>query len=117
VYGTLKKGYGNNVLLEDAKFIEERIISGYKLYYSFKEGGFPVAAPDENSAVTGELYELPSDNGRTLSYLDRLEGEGRMYNRVEVESDIFMYVGHPRSWSFKDMTECPHTNGFYEWNR
>lgn len=112
VYGTLKKGYGNNVLLNGTKFIEERTLKGYKLY----DAGFPVAAPSEGNSIKGEVYELP-ENSPNLQWLDRLEGNGRMYNRTE-HDDVELYVGHPQCWNFSRMTECPmDNNGIYYWSR
>lgn len=114
VYGTLKKGYGNNRLLCNAKYIQEYVIPGYKLY----DCGFPVASPQEDSAVLGELWEISPDDNQTIQWLDRLEAEGRMYNRIEVEENTFMYVGNPPYWNnFKGLTECPSNNNHYYWER
>lgn|SRR5690348_4803270 len=114
VYGTLKQGYGNNRLLDKAKFVENAVIPGFKLY----DSGFPVAAPDEFSAVSGEIWDISGDHQeRTLFNLDSLEGEGRMYNRQEVGEDTYMYVGHPRFWDFDKMKECPNKQNIYTWSR
>lgn len=112
VYGTLKRGYGNNVVLGGSKFIESVVIKGYKLYNS----GFPVARPSEGDSISGELWEVDSEH--TLRNLDRLEGEGRMYIRTTVAEDTQMYVGPENYWTFDRMTECPkNADGHYEWSR
>ena len=113
VYGTLKRGYGNNILLAGSQFLEERVLPGYKLY----NAGFPVAAPDENSSIKGEVFDIAEEDvNRTLYHLDRLEGEGWMYNRMVVD-DVSLYVGHPKAWSFDRMSECHNVDGVYEWAR
>lgn len=110
VYGTLKKGCNNNYILQDCKFISEYVIPGYKLYNC----GFPVATPSKKDSMKGELWEIP-DDGVVLSRLDRLENEGRMYDRIK-ENDVSFYVG--KNWRFSDLRECPKdNNGHYVWNR
>jgi hypothetical protein len=51
-----------------------------------------------------------------------LEGEGLMYNRVQLEHPEFgefhMYVGHPGFWRFEGMDEQPVDDaGIYYWDR
>lgn len=128
VYGTLKSGYGNNRLLSNSRKVADCIVRGYKLY----NYGFPVAAPDADSQIVGEVWEIEPE--KTLSSLDFLEGcqgegiENRgMYYRQRVvaftdEGQIEgqMYVGHPDSWkNYEHMRECPidETVGAYRWER
>lgn len=103
VYGTLKSGYGNNRILVQggATLVEEnKTLPGYRLW----DCGFPVAQEDEDSQITGEIWDIGNpekeDRSRiTLERLDALEGEGRMYNRVRIEKEDFsLYVGHPSWW-------------------
>jgi gamma-glutamylcyclotransferase (GGCT)/AIG2-like uncharacterized protein YtfP len=119
VYGTLKKTYGNNRLLVDCKLVEESVLPGYKLYYSFGNHGFPVAFPCENSFVKGEVYEIPEDiSVDVIRNLDFLESNGYMYNRTMIDDDTFLYVGHKDNWPKReDMTECPVKNNIYVWDR
>lgn len=112
VYGTLKSGYGNNRLLSTSEFVGDHIVTGYKLFNT----GFPVATPSAEHSVKGEIWDIGNDTD-VLRRLDGLEGEGYMYDRVEVEPDLFMYVGCQRVWNFDRMTECPNTEGVYEWSR
>lgn len=112
VYGTLKAGYGNNSLLQGSKFVREDRVKGYKLFNC----GFPVATPDANSSVKGEVWEI--DPSKTLQWLDRLEGNGRMYNRTEVPEGVSLYVGHPEFWDFSKLRECSKDEfGNYYWDR
>lgn len=116
VYGTLKRGYGNNRLLSKATFVKDIEVQGYKLYYCHKDSGFPVARPDPNSSLLGEMFEV--DEGIIFN-TDRLEGEGVMYNRVrlsdEVGENTYMYVGNHKFWDFNSMTECPKDKNIYMW--
>jgi gamma-glutamylcyclotransferase (GGCT)/AIG2-like uncharacterized protein YtfP len=112
VYGTLKRGHHNNVLLAHAQFLEERVIPGYKLL----DAGFPVAWPDENSSILVEVYDI-GDDKFTLMRLDRLEAEGRMYHRTKVD-DGQMYVGNPDYWREDHMEESTkNLNGVFEYHR
>ena len=115
-YGTLKRGYGNNRLLCTSDFIGPRVVHGYKLY----NAGFPVAFPSENESICGEEWDIGT-NRSVLYSLDRLEGEGFMYHRREVEPDLFMYVGDKNFWSDlidRRIEHCPkNTDGHYEWSR
>lgn len=100
VYGSLKRGFHNNPLLKDCKYIGMRFLSNYQMY---DVGSFPCIIPtckhDSKYDVFGELYEVPLD---VLCFqLDRLEHYNpyslmNMYNRVVVETDegekCFTYV-------------------------
>lgn len=109
VYGTLMNGYGNNRLLETAKFVDTIIVQGYKLYYS----GFPVATLSAEDSIHAEVWEINDDG--TLDRLDRLEAEGTMYDRVTIFEDTYMYVGCIPFWDFETMEECPKVDGIYKW--
>lgn len=114
VYGTLKRGFSNNRLLANATYIEDVSIPGYKLHYSFGNSGFPVAVPDEEGIIKGEIFEIPLDREHIMNNLDRLEAEGHMYNRVKVLDGAYMYVGVPRFWKNSLGKECPK-NEFNEY--
>lgn len=69
VYGTLKAGYGNNRLLEKAKFIGEAVT---QKAFSLSDCGFPyMHNGDERHPVRGEIYEIDEE---ILRNLDILEG-------------------------------------------
>lgn len=81
VYGTLKAGYGNHRLLEGKTMLG---IGVTDIRYNMISGGFPVVmAADNGLLVKGEVYDITGDLA-TLDNLDRLEGEGVMYNRREI---------------------------------
>lgn len=79
VYGTLKKGFGNNYLLRDSKFIgEATTVEKYALYIS----GIPFVTKDEKiSHIQGEVFEVTKE---TLLKLDSLEGHPNWYKREEI---------------------------------
>ena len=79
VYGTLKEGHGNNVLLQDSAKIGEGWIHGYKMVAS----GIPFVFKDE--AVKGKVWvEVWQVDGPTLAQLDSLEGHPDWYYRSPV---------------------------------
>ena len=100
VYGSLKKGFYNNVVLGDSEFVAVDIVSGYSL---ISLGAFPMAIPDPNGQVIGEVYYVTPE---TLEKLDRLEGfhidnpYSSMYDRQvvqgEMEENMLMYVAPQR---------------------
>jgi gamma-glutamylcyclotransferase (GGCT)/AIG2-like uncharacterized protein YtfP len=71
VYGTLKRGYPNNPLLEGSEFLgEAAAVPTYKMV----ETCFPVIMPDPSGKpVAGEVYAV---DDATLARLDQLEREG-----------------------------------------
>ncbi len=124
VYGTLKRGHGNNALLRTSPFVAEGHTKHPYVMYS--TGGFPVVSdrvPDDTAAlsVKGEIFEIDE---RTLRSLDGLEGYPRMYGRQEVDVEIgdtgvyqscWMYVGNPLFWDFGRLSLCNNTEGMWSW--
>ena len=82
VYGTLMRDRSNHrYYLEDSTFLGIGSIKGYALY---DLGFYPGIIPEENECTKGEVFEV---DDKTISRLDRLEGEGYLYTRrlVKVE--------------------------------
>ena len=74
VYGSLKRGFHNNPVLDGARFIRADKVRGYLLH---DLGSYPAAVPCiGDSEIHGELYEV--DN---LARLDSLEGYPSFYDR------------------------------------
>ena len=92
VYGSLKRGYGNNNFLSDSKFVGEDVTKDNN-YNLFSFGGFPGVIKGGGEKVLGELWEVDDD---TLGHLDSLEGNGSFYQReiVPLESgeEAYMYI-------------------------
>ena len=76
VYGTLKTGQPNHILLENSKKLHNDMIDG-RIYCL---GNFP-GLKQESGTVYGEIYEV-DDN--TLEKLDRLEGHPNFYTRQNI---------------------------------
>ena len=119
VYGTLKQGYHNHRnLLLGSEFVGRAVTESR---FDLIDCGFPVAlVPDEGGGrrVRGELYWV---NDKTLSRLDRLEGEGHMYSRVTVHTShgtAMMYVGCEAFWEEqRNLLDACHVDGdgCYDW--
>lgn len=80
VYGSLKRHFGNNGLMAQAKFlgITDTVKSDYRMY---SLGAFPAVVEScigGAYTITGELYSIDDS---TLNRLDMLEGNGSMYIR------------------------------------
>jgi gamma-glutamylaminecyclotransferase len=113
VYGTLKRGHSNHALLETSRFLGEA--ATLQTYWMITTGVFPVvldAVPADFGlpplAIAGEIYHV---DDATLAELDRLEREGRSYDRKvtdvskgrrKVQAHIYIGVAdywHPRKLS------------------
>lgn len=94
-YGTLKRGFGNNRLLERSKFLEEATVTGQMRSL----GGFPAVTLKGDNQVHGEIYEVDDE---TLKNCDRLEGIPTFYQREKVETSkgpAWIYTMEPRDLS------------------
>lgn len=90
VYGTLKRGYGNNRILQQsstAQFIEEGVTAPeFNLYHL---GGFPGVTENGETAIHGEIWSV--QDSETKRRLDMLEGyrkddpTGGLYNKKTIE--------------------------------
>lgn len=103
VYGTLKRGYGNHDrLLAGKEFLGiARTVDTFDMI----NASFPVIVPNEQGfPVVGEVFDITGDTA-TLDGLDRLEGEGVMYDRKEITVILnddrvvcSVYIGNPKYW-------------------
>lgn len=83
VYGTLKRGYGNNRCLgNEAKYIGTAVTT---VKYPMLDGGFPylLDKPNEGHIIKGEMWQIPVK--QLLSEVDRLEGYPTHYVRRVIE--------------------------------
>lgn len=80
VYGTLKRGFGNNRLLDGAKFLGQAITPPE--YTMVSLGGFPGVIRRGQTVISGELWEV--DDPIQSASVDRLEGHPTFYRREEV---------------------------------
>lgn len=124
VYGTLKKGYGNNILLQGAKYLGEAVT---KKHYVLLNCGFPKATTltvDEQDypmlPVMGEVYEVDE---RHIRSCDSLEGHPDWYRRETIKA-TFLQSGEEDDVMIYEMPEwtsgrkkCNVVNGAYVWER
>lgn len=91
VYGTLKKGNSNSYHLKDCEFIDYAEFTGNHTMFTLlqqSQGGlfkqFPALIKTEQieNTIQGEIYKI-DDN--ILRQLDKLEGNGDLYQREVVE--------------------------------
>lgn len=124
VYGTLKRGFGNNTLLQrgEAEFLGEATTVD-RMYLC--QGGIPYAsrqAPDELMAfpIKGEAYRVDDE---TLNALDRLEGHPHHYIRTPttvllvgedrpINAEIYLME---RQFAGSFPIPCPVRDGSYVW--
>jgi gamma-glutamylcyclotransferase (GGCT)/AIG2-like uncharacterized protein YtfP len=103
VYGTLKKGYGNNYLLDDATFISQaETVDNYAL---FDMGAYPAitTAIPGDSTVKGEVYEV---NKNVMNNLDYLENYPDLYDRSCI-SVILKETGMKvNAWTYHMKGKC-----------
>lgn len=78
VYGTLKKGFGNHRLLEDAEYVGDAETTS-DTYTMYNLGSFPGVKEGGSTRVTGEVYKV---NDEELASLHRLEGHPTFYKAV-----------------------------------
>ena len=76
VYGTLKRGFPNHQLMDQALHRGQALADGLRLY---DLGPFPMAVREPGFQVGGEVYALTHPH---LNKLDRFEGAPRLYQRV-----------------------------------
>lgn len=103
VYGSLRKGMGNNRLLGDSKCLGVTTTDMPFAMYSL--GGFPmVTFGDRVCPIVVEVYECSSEVLQTLNYLEGYRGEGgnNFYDRSLVATPLgeaYIYHIEDRSTS------------------
>jgi len=91
VYGTLKKGFGNNALLRNEEFLGSfKTPAEYTLY----EGGFPIVERNGKTAIQCELY--------------RTSNEAVIRNVFGLEGCRSQTKGHADNWYDIDFIETPY---------
>lgn len=81
VYGTLRRGHGNHILLRQAHFLGEWISKDSDYFMCGRGVPFLSLKPGHQGArVLGEMYEVTDEQ---LERLDQLEGHPAWYCRKE----------------------------------
>ena len=84
VYGSLKIGFHNDMLLSSAEYLGDSITMDKYLMESY--GRVPILHKDAHHHICGEIYAVNDDE---LERLDILEGNGTHYKREL----IYLYDG------------------------
>ena len=79
VYGTLKRGFGNSVLLNEAEFVQAAVTKPE--YTMLNLGFFPGVQLLGETPIIGEVYKVTESE---MQRLDRLEGYPSFYNRARI---------------------------------
>lgn len=142
VYGTLKQGFCNHRLLENATYLGR---GETRVQYSWlKRTGFPVVVKRPRGAdhqkvgkIVGEVYACDL---ATMANLDALESNGYMYQREQVAvclreqhvseamnnharynpyKPCWMYIGCEDYWRDNDLDDCKVENfiNTFRWER
>jgi gamma-glutamylcyclotransferase (GGCT)/AIG2-like uncharacterized protein YtfP len=108
VYGSLKRGFGNNSILGNSEFLGERITADNH-YRMISFGAFPGVIFSKSAKtvakVFGELYVV---NDYVLKRLDMLEGNGNFYQRelvslIDEEHPAWMYLLVSRDYPYNSL--------------
>lgn len=108
VYGTLKRGGRNHHILRTSPYMgrAETLAAGFMMGVCSSD--FPVAliSPQSRCRIEGQVFLA---DPKQMLMLDRLEGNGSMYNRRKVRCvlheqkvrivDCFMYIGDKDFWA------------------
>lgn len=116
VYGSLKRGFGNNGVIANQQFVGEAVTED-SVWSMVSLGGFP-GVINGNKKISGEVWSV---NERGMRGLDALEGNGHFYTREVVNTDhgpAWMYVLPSEEFSGRDKTNVlVDDNGVETWAR
>ena len=80
VYGTLRRGWGNNRLLADSKFVDA---GKTKVKYTMYASGIPfVSSHKPTSNIHVEVFDVPEED---VPRVDGLEGHPNWYQRRPIQ--------------------------------
>ena len=81
IYGSLKKGFSNDYLLDNSEFLGEAITVDKFCMKKYPGYNFPYLSKEESVNIIGELYKIEKS---VLKDLDILEENGSFYQREEI---------------------------------
>ena len=120
VYGTLKRGFGNNRLLSDSEFVG--MAESLPVFSMISFGGFP-GLLDGDERVEVEIWKVPE---KDIPNLDALEGHPSFYKREfstfiddlgkEVDAEIYTNRHNASYYSMPRFTNKTET-GLLSWPR
>lgn len=102
VYGTLKKGFRANYMLDKCELVSTEAVTTGRLYTLGWFPGLLLPKDDDQSTVIGDLYSFPKEEKEmtdVIAQLDRYEGAPNLYRRQlryayvdGVAKPAFMYI-------------------------
>ena len=113
VYGSLRRGFHNNLLLNGAEYLGKHVVpEGFRM---ISLGSFPAVIPaeDDSTGITVEVYSVDHN---TLCNLDGLEGHPDWYKRQKVETPYkraWMYVMPKDGYEDRESVESGDWSDFY----
>ena len=97
VYGSLRQGFGNNMLLRNSEYLSTEVLEGE--YTMLDLGAFPGVILEGDTPITVEIYSV---DDATFLDLDHLEGYPTFYNRLQVKTSqgmAWMYFLEGEQWT------------------
>ena len=82
VYGSLRKGFGLNPVLNSSEFVSD--VQTKPKYTMYSVGAFPCITESGDTSIVGEIYKVDL---ATLRRLDMIEGVPQLYKKGIVEVD------------------------------
>jgi len=115
VYGTLMKGNRLHGHLKECGEPVRYRLNGFTLHST--DYGFPYMVPCQGAHVNGEVYDVSDEK---LSWLDKIEREGELYNRVIVDTfdgvPVHAYVANQiQVPGYSDWKDQPGPETIKEW--
>ena len=97
VYGTLKRGFRLNPLLEKSKYIKDYILVGHDLYELFfkewKSQSYPVMV-EGSGMVKGEIWKVPIETFECIDWIEKRAGY-KLYKKELPKFIPYLYF-----WAF-----------------
>ena len=101
VYGTLKRGFGNNGFLINQKFIG---VGCTRNKFALYKDSLPYLVDKPETPIGGEVYEVDNE---TLERLDSLEGHPNWYRRKKILVCIPSTGNCVECWAYFLITKLP----------
>ena len=110
VYGTLKKKYGNHVLIKDCEHLGNHTLKGYKLLSVM--GYYPAMVESKEDSVVGECYVVTDK-----VTLERVRALEYSYNEENVKGLTYYTFDDLRVERHKKslLDVEPNNDNVYEW--
>lgn len=116
VYGSLKKGFQNEHILDKAKYISKAITVRKFSMYEARGGEYPYLLKDKPSnPIKGELYKIPRKD--LLKKIDLFEGSPDYYTResIVVKSRSFKTNKRAFTYFYIDKNDHKKKQPIIEW--